>query len=202
VATFTTLKSDLLVKVGLPSTDGLLTDSALGVLVNAALRAITTQKDWPWLYTEDSFVTVAGTESYAVGTNSTKTSWLSIEDDELDLVQRTELKKWDGDTAIPVAWAESAGTIILGPTPDAVYTVKRGFYKSETVLSSGGDTPLLPDAYSDYLITFAAKLAGVRLRDTQLHSMMMAEEAAWVKRMNDNVRRSSPLLGIKTRADW
>jgi hypothetical protein len=202
VATLTSLSASVLLKLGLPSTDGMMTSAALTEAVNNAIQQISTDHEWPWLYIEDNFVTVAGTTSYNMPTSNIMLKWLGYKDDMLDMVQRQDIVRVSQIQGRPVIYAEKGNNIILGPTPDGDYTIDRGYYQRETPLVAGSDAPLLPDEYADYAVTVAAKTACVRLGDSERYNMLLKEEKMWVDRISDEVRTSMQTIHVKTRSDW
>lgn len=202
MATLTSLTTNVLNKLGLPSTDGLITSSVVTDALNVAIQQISTNQEWPWLYLEDTFQTVAGTALYNLPPANIMLKWIAYKDDALDLVQRQDLVRVSQIQGRPTIYAESGDNIILGPVPDGVYTISRGYYQREPLLVNGSDSPLLPDVFADYAATVAAKTLCITLRDTDRYALLSKEEKLWEARISDEQRTSMQTLHVKTRGDW
>jgi len=204
--TLTNIRDDVRAVTGYNSADPLLQNADLTPLINLALQQISTEFDWPWLYAETSFPTVAGTTDYAVPTRWTRTLWLAIEDVDFDYRTHRQMRRIIGDTGVtrqPTVYSTVGDTSIrVGPIPDAVYTIDHGYMTSEDTLSADGDAPLLDDAYDDMLVWRAAKLAAARKSDSTMLGIAINEIQGWDTRVRDNVRRSAQFPRVKTRRDW
>jgi len=183
-----------------------LADTDLTPLVNHALGQLSTEYDWPWLYAETGFVTVAGQTDYAVPTRWTRTLWLAIEDVDFDYRTHRQMRRIVGDTNVtrqPSVFTTVGDTSIrLGPIPDAVYSVDHGYMTHEDTLTDDSDFPALDTAYDDMLVWRVAKLAAIRKGDSDMVARAMNEIKEWDRRVRDNVRRSSQFPRIKARRDW
>jgi hypothetical protein len=50
--------------------------------------------------------------------------------------------------------------IVLGPIPDAVYTIRGDYQRGPQILAANGDTPDMPEAYHDLIVYRAMEKAG------------------------------------------
>ncbi len=193
---------------GYNSSDPLLDPTTLTRLVNAALKQLSTEYDWPWLYTEGTISVVVDTTDYAVPSLWTRTKWLFIEEDELKFRSPKQLQRLIGDTTNvlkeqPLYYTIKGDTHIrFGPIPDTSYTADHAYFTQEAALVDDGDQPLLDDAYDDFLVMYVVKKLAMRKGKVQDLNVARSEISGWDKRIKDNVRRSSALPMIHHRRDW
>ncbi len=199
-----TLTARLLVRLGLPATDGMFPTGTTDQLINDGLRAMATDYDWPWLQVDTTFSTAVGTEAYTPPANWTRTLWISDGGDDLPLRQRRDLTRWldTSNTGNPRFYAIFAERIILAPIPSSVRTLRHGYIRSEAVLSVGTDVALCPATYDDLIVQYAMQEAAVLLKDSTLYQMAGQEIAKQKQRISDNMRRSASPVRIKARQDW
>lgn len=200
--TLTNLIARVYEAVGLPTTDGMITSSAVTSAINRGLERIATEKDWPWLEFTTTHSTVAGTNTITPPTGWTRTQFLYIGSTELELRQRRDLIRFAEVTGQPTLYAEQGDTILLAPTPAAVHTVNHGYIKKENVLSSGSDTTLLPAEYALLAVAAAGALVARRLRDSHMEKMFEEEYSREFSKLIDNVRRTASLGRVHRRRDW
>lgn len=143
---------------------------------------IQTEEKWPWLRTDFSKNTVASIGSYSptawsltghgewitepqstslylTSTGVSDESWLShIPYTDYQLLYRIGTQT----DARPVHWSISpTGNFLLGPEPDAVYTVHGEYYKSPQVLATNSDTPTgLPVEFENIIVYKAVQRFG------------------------------------------
>ena len=203
---YTTLKANVLDRVGLPSTDGLAADASLGKAVNAAVQRYSTRRAWPWLYSEPATVpTVAGTATVATPTCQ-RILWVGINGDELERRQRPDLLRYGtlttAFTGRPYVWAPGNSLVHFAPTPDAVYAVQFGVTLVEPALSSGTDVPLLPVQFHDYLVVMASRYIAVRRKDSELLAVLKDEEREWEAALDRAAALAAGTVAVRTRQDW
>lgn len=201
MSTLTVLSAALLDKLGLQTTDGLAQPATLTRAINIGLQRISSIHDWPWLYVEGTIVTVANQQAYVQVAPWTRTAWIGYNDDLLGARQRQDLVQYALVSGVPRLYAVVGSTIYLAATPDAIYTLAHGYYKTEPLLVSGTDVPLLPAAYDDFVISAAGMYMAGRFKDPGLKNIMTAEYTEWVKIAADDVRRTSTIPKIRVRTD-
>lgn len=200
---FTALKANALDRAGLPSSDGLAQSSTLGLAVNHAVQRVAGMRLWPWLYSEASANTVAGTAALALPVPAYRIHFLAIEGDVLDRRQRGDLVQWSDSEGQPNRWApKGSGYVLLSPTPDAVYAVTFGLTIVEPVLSTGTDTPLLPVQFHDMLVCLAARYLAVRRKDSELVAILEGEIKGWREALDRAAIIANGPMPIRTRTDW
>lgn len=202
---FTALKANTLDRVGLPSSDGLAQDSTLGLAVNHAVQRVAGMRLWPWLYSEATASTVAGTPTLALPAPAYRVHWLAIEQDVLDRRQRADLVRHSDtiDNGQPNRWApKGAGQVVLSPTPDAIYVVTFALTIAEPALSTGSATPLLPVQFHDLIVVLAARYLAVRRKDADMVGILDGEIREWRESMNRAAILANGPTPIRTRQDW
>lgn len=200
---FTALKSNALDRAGLPSSDGLAGATSLGLAVNYAVQRIAGMRLWPWLYSEATANTVADTATLALPVPAYRVHFLAIEDDILDRRQRGDLVRTNDDTGQPNRWApKGSSSVLLSPTPDAVYAVTFGLTIVEPVLVAGTDIPVLPVQYHDLIVCMAARYLAVRRKDAALVGILDAEIKDWRESLDRAAILANGPIPIRVRQDW
>lgn len=198
----TDLDTIIRTRLGNPSTDGFFTTAQVTDLTNEALLAISAEADWPWQQAAGTDITTAsGTATYTISdTGYTRTRVLVIDGYQpLDERSLAEIRGMPtSDTGQPLHYAIENLTLHLRPVPDGTYTIKHHIVKSEAVLS-GSATPLIPSMYYYAVAAKATELAHLRQRDTERAQAARAEYNAWLKRMQDNLRRTASPKRIRVR---
>lgn len=203
---FAALKTATLDRLGLPSSDGMATDTTLGRAVNSAVQSIGALRSWPWLYDEQSANTTAENPALALPATASKVHFVSIGADVLDRRQSADLIRLNGgadaQSELPTRWAmDGQAAIILSPIPDAVYSVKFGLTLVETELS-GSQTPLLPARFHDFIVVRAGKYVAARKRDIEMYKLLSEEEAEWRESLDRAASAAIGTLVPRSRQDW
>jgi hypothetical protein len=202
---FTALKTAALDRIGLPSTDGLASATSLGLAVNYAVQRLGAARAWPWLNSEATAATVAGTATVTIPSSARRVRWVAIEDDVLDRRQRADLIRFSdaAGNGRPNRYAlKDSTTLLLSPTPDAIYTVTFGLVIPEPALSSGTDTPLLPSQFHDVIVLYAARYLAMRRKDLTLVAALDAEIKDWMPSLDRAALQDVGITPIRTRQDW
>lgn len=187
-------------KGGFDADDAGLTDPKLTAFINAALKQVAQEHDWPWLKTSANISAVAGTSEYATPADWMRTDSLVIPDVGIVLENR-DID--DLDRIIyrdrPALFAIEAEQVVLKPIPDAAYTIKHRYYRVERTLVSGADVPYMPSTFDEGIVEFATSLAFRKLR--QGDKAVLADQAyqAWLKRTRDIVKRSRRPVRVSVR---
>ena len=204
-----TQRSDLIDRAreaaGIDASDPRVPDAFMNVLINRALRQISTDAPWPWLQVVDTsnLVTVADTASYTPPTVWQATDRISYNNMRLARIQPEEAPRYYYDTAgSPRAFTVEGDKIYIYPLPDGAYTLTHVYYRFEPELDDDSDEPLLPEQYEDYLLSVAGKLLALRVSDREQYIMFRDEQRGWVDRMKDDVSRVRGPLRPRTRNDW
>jgi hypothetical protein len=203
--TLTTLTTAVLAHLGVPSTDGVFTQTVVTGFINEALTEIATEHDWPWLQTAETLSTVAGTSYVTPAATWTGTRYVTITVGgvTLPLSRRTFDELLDSYTTTtpgrPEAWSIEQDRIELRPIPDSVYTITHGLLRAEKVLASGSDTPYMPDAYASAIVNLTVAIALGRSKEDSRAIAAQAHYDRWLGKMLDNRRRDRRPSRIRVR---
>lgn len=173
------------------SADTGLTDTVITAQINAALKQVASEQDWPWLESSATITSANGIQSYAVPTGWVRTTAIIDTAAGVPLDERS-VEEIDSFTAVahPLYFALYGDAVLLGPTPDAVYSLKHRFVKAESVLSAGTDLPLIPRAFDEGVVEFATALCHLFTRQTEKAAEAQARYDAWLKTTQDIVNRT------------
>lgn len=189
--TFTELQAAVKVRIGAPADDGFFTATVLGDVVNEALQAISTENDWPWLLTSENLSTVAGTSTLTPGATWIRTKSLQIAG--FDPFEWFPIQDLDGlvGQGQPTIFAEEGNTLQIRAIPDAVYSIKHRFWRTEPVLTSGSVSPLMPTNFHYSIVAFAAYLAHNRAHELDRANQELNSYRMWLERMQSYRRKSA-----------
>lgn len=178
--------------------DPVLTDVQILSYLNQALQAISTKKDWPWLY-DEAEATVEHGVLYGLPGNHTKTVFITVNGQELTSAGVGDLARYRGTFGPPQYYSVIGDFVDLSPSvaENTTYPLVHGFYRTEPTLITSLDAPLLPDQYAEWLITEAAVRAAVRANRSDRVAAYRDEAARLEAGAFDNVRRSGPPPRIK-----
>lgn len=185
------LRQEVLSRLGLPANDAMAATADLNRAINAALTEYAVEFDWPWLALETTLTTVNGTRTSALPTRFVRALYAYVGDEELEYRSMRDVIPYVGDSDQPRFYTGSAGSIVWVPTPNGAYDVVFGYVQSEPVLTADGDTPLLPAPYHDYIVVKAARKIATRLKDTEMVTLLRAEEQDWLRLMRGEARRTA-----------
>ncbi len=200
----TDIRTEVRKRLGMSTTDTAVTDAILTDLVNAANRKLSIIHDWPWLVTTDATLTatVSGTRLYTPASNWRKTLFVITNDDQqLKLKQPQDIWRFKEQDGPPTSYAIQGGTMILAPTPDAVYTITHVYVKHVTALSGDTDEPDVPMWAIDLVVEGTAILAAKRMRDDDLAKEVEREYMKTLTTLQDEVRRTRQLPVPQHRTD-
>lgn len=201
--TLTELIAEVRVRAGYPDTDPQASDADLTKLILEALNAISTERDWPWLETSATLTTADGTAAYSPPAGWVRTRSLQIPGSApLDgAASRHELDSLYPSTSTgqPQSWVVSGDQIRLYPIPDGVYSITHVYYRQETQLSAGSDTPLMPAWAHAAIVHWATSLYHSRTRNQELADESMKRARDWLTRLADNARRSNGPYRVRVR---
>jgi hypothetical protein len=173
-----------------------LTDTTLNGFINSAARTIGLDGDWPWNAATESLVTVAGTATVAPGATwvGTKSLTIAADGEELEYVSIEDVDQSpSADRGRPSAYTIWGDTLVLTPTPDAVYTLTHRFYNLETSTLSGTDALDAKESFLEGIIEYATYLSLRHLKRIEEARMALEAYLLWLKRAKDNrLRRRGP----------
>jgi hypothetical protein len=107
--------------------------------LNAGLRQITTEREWPWLFTfdADNTSTTAGDDVLALPADHVRTVYLTINDNDLEPASARELAQYRQDSdGYPELYAIEGNNIRLSPPPTGGLTIEHAYFCSEPLLAT------------------------------------------------------------------
>lgn len=199
------LRSRVIARGSFNSSDAGLTAAAHNTHINAALKQIAAERDWPWLYTSETIAAVSGTAVYTPAAGWVRTDSLAHADTGESLAER-QIQEIDrisgamaGSTSRPWAFALYGDQIVLGPVPAAVLSIRHRYVRAEPVLVADGDLPLLPRAFDEGAVEWAVQLGHAFTRQFDKAEAAAARYNAWLKTVQDSVRRARRPLRVQVR---
>lgn len=212
MADLSALRTKVLDRIGVPSTDPQFPAALLTRFVNDAMHFIETDHDWPWLNASATITTTAGDDTYAFPADYRRTrSILAPSGGEPLPLRRYSIDELDSrwptsGRGRPEAWGVDGEQIILRPMPDAVFTLTHRYVKSEPDLAGDTDVPLMPTAFHAAIAEVAAWMALRRdkqdPRAVAAWSAYANEQAGWRRKMLDDARRFGGPARVRVRSDW
>lgn len=196
-------------RLGVDSTDGLLTPTVLNGFINDANHQIELAHDWPWLQDTETIVTVAGTDSYSPGSFNTDTFlWhrtIELRDGvDATVLERFSITELDDrwlptEQGKPREFAIYGDKLVLRPVPDSVYSIIHRYIRQEADLVNPTDLPTMPAAGHAAIVELATFLALRRDRnDPRAQSAEMAY-TQWMNQLQIDKRRYETPGRVRTR---
>lgn len=168
--------------------------------INAAIRQVTLETDWPWLQAEATLTTAKDVPAYPVPANWLRTIRLTetLTGNRLHL---TPIGQVDSSTSTgtPSRFAVWGNSLHLSPTPTEALAYKHRYTRTENTLSLSTDTPLIPVEFEEGVIEYASYLALRFLRESPRAQESMAGYKAWRDRAVDNMRQARGTMGVQHR---
>lgn len=191
--------------LGLGDTDTTaLPDDDTLAAINDGLKAISMEWEWYWLFTTVTGSTVAGTATIAAPAGYLRTVSFDIGGNIMTERTFAELYGRETTSGEAMEFALAGANLHLWPTPEAVVAYSLTYYRSEPALTLDADTPLLPDAYSPWLVAEAALRLALRTNSTDKYTILQEEVSAWRRRAVGDVKRkrnAAPRRIGRTRSD-
>lgn len=176
--------------LGLGETDtAALPDAVALAAINDALKTIAAEAEWSWLYATATGVLTVDNNTVAAPAGYVRT--ISFTVGEYGLTERPlyAITGITDEAADPVFFARAGDNLQLWPTPayDDAYT--HHYYSTETALVDDTDEPLIPDAYSPWVVAQAALVVPFRTNSPAKYEILREEVADWRRRAYADLRR-------------
>ena len=158
--------------------------------LNEALRLAARKVDYYQDETVQSITTVAGQAAYPWPTDFAKLRYLR----DVDLTQTLELvpiRSIETSAAVcgrPASYALAGATLVLYPTPDAVYNLALRYWQLPALLAADGDTPSLPADYHRLLAYYALQRCYECEDDSEMAQYWQGQWAAALRDMAVDVK--------------
>jgi hypothetical protein len=182
---------------GLTPTDPLATAGMMNRHIDAALRHVAADRDWPWLVGELDVPLVIEQGDYPAPANWIKTVDFTITEGPdrgpLTFVSMLSLDEMYPSTVQPGSprhFAIANNVLRLRPVPNTVGMAVHRYKMGEPALVDDVAVPLMPAEYHDQLVELVAGLALGATRD-QRGQDFWQRYTAWSKRLRDELNRKS-----------
>jgi hypothetical protein len=198
------IRSNIINRAGIALTDAMADTTSLNMLVNSAVREMSSLRDWGWDQSTQAIPTVSGTDSYAFNTDLKKVLRV-VNLDEGTIVRQitaTAAIRYLDQQGDPVFWYLSGANIVFAPVPQKVINMELVYLAAPTDLSGDTDEPAIPDYAIDLVIVMAAVKVAARIDDWSRHRMLTAEVRGLQESLLDDARRAQGPPSIATRRDW
>lgn len=186
---------------GIPTTDtGSVPDAELNRVINRAIRDIANTADFPWLFAEDIVNLASGASEFTPPATWVRTEYLTVNVNGRDIpaISKRQLAEWATDKPGTIrAYAVLGNVIRLVPATAEAATLRHGYVRTEPVLAANADSPLIPDAHSEWVINLAALKLAIRTNNGDRITALREEVAKSRALAMDNLRKSKGALGIR-----
>lgn len=173
--------------------------------INEAINIISTRREWPWLDSLQTITTTDGEATYPVGSTYSETRTINVGGLEAQQIYIADGDEWDGITSFTpesyqysIEWTDGVAQLTFYPTPPASTTVIHRFTRTEALVSSDTDTPLMPERYHSIICDMAAGLFLERIDPSRAEYYMARAEKA-LKTMSEAVQRKTNTGRIRVR---
>lgn len=148
--------------------------------INDALKSISAEWEWHWLFATETASTTADDNTVAIPDGYLRTIYFSI-DGRAPLGERSlaDLVDPDEASAEPLSFALAGANFHLWPTPATAESYTHVYFRSEPALAVDGDVPLLPDVYSPWLVAEAALRLAFRTNSPAKYAILKEEAGDW-----------------------
>lgn len=184
------IRDECRLRFGVSSADQLYTDNDLTTLVNAAIRTVNLDQDWPWLETATTAATTVGTNALTLASNIRRVVLMAFQNQEIRYFTRRAHSDFYTAKGSPRFYTYNGGWKIY-PEPDKAYTLDYTYVVgNETALSADTDEPLIPDYGVDAVISRVCVMMSRRARDLELERNYFGEWARTMDLLRDEIRKT------------
>lgn len=186
------LRNECRKRYGVAATDNLFTDSDLALLINASIRRLNADMDWPWLEVEATANTTIDNNVLTLAADVRRVQFMSYQNQEVRYLSRRAQPDFYTAKGAPRWYSYEGNVWKIFPTPNAVYTVDYNYIRTvEPTLSAGTDTPLTPDYAIDAVISWAMVIMARRERELDLERNFYGEYARTMDMLRDEARKTT-----------
>lgn len=184
------------------NSDPFYADSKVTAFINSVNRRQSARKPWPWLETQATLNTVAGTKSYDLPANHRTTLEINGADRTLEVFSRRDHARLQTSSGTPVAYVVRNNDVHLLPTPVEAEALVHLYIATPATLVAGTDVPEIPDAFVDWLITETAIQFAIAVGDSERVDALGRIASWWWDSIQDEVRQTRGSTRIRRRRDW
>jgi len=206
-----TLVSRVATRLNITSDDPLY--ASIEDFVNEAIHYLDTASPdgWPWMRTTVNRTITTGSYTFSqiVGTTSTIAKVLSAKVKDGDTWQILQFRNQDeidqlyptDDTGLPETFGVDGSTVGIYPPPDGSYQLRIRVVTSEPDLTTGSDTPIMPESFHTGIIDAALLFAYQALADNARVALQEQRVIATIQRMRTYGIQYDPSPTIRVR-EW
>ena len=153
---------DIRLAIGTDSDDTSLfpTEQVLWAL-NAGLRQITTEREWPWLFKIATSTTTLDDDTIDLPADHSRTSYITVDGYDLDEASPRELaglRADDDGASCPALYAVEANTLRIYPKPTAGLAIEHAYFANEATLVGTQQTITLGGAgLTSFTLTYSGQ---------------------------------------------
>lgn len=185
------IRSEVRLRFGVSDADQLYTDTALATLINAAIRTVNLDQDWPWLETATTATTTIGSNNLSLAANMRRVVVMFFQNQEIRYFTRRAQADFYTAKGSPRFYTYDGGGWRIYPEPDQEYTLDYTYViGNETALSAGADEPLIPEYGIDAVISRVCVMMARRARDLELERNFYGEWARTMDLLRDEIRKT------------
>lgn len=173
-----------------PQGDALITDAFVDSAINSALRAVSSEKPWWWLLASVTFDFNGG--QAALPSDAMSIEGIQAYGGLLDAVSRRDMLDQDSLDPQPSGWTVLGNVLWLVPAPEGLVPARMLYYRAEATLVADTDEPLIPLAYQDKVVAYAAYLGYKKRQDPVRAAAEFTDYKDWVARTQAD---QSPVKG-------
>ncbi len=199
--TLATMRARVIARSTTDTNDTLLTSAQINLYINQALQQMSLEADWPWQKVTDyAQALLSGASSFTPGTGWYRTVSLTNATTGEPLVRYAPkvLDRYIGQGR-PILYAPDGLIVRTAPAADQAYTLIHRYFRHESVLSADGDTPLIPEVYSQAVIEWAAYQALTQGNSVERADRALRDFRASLQRIKDNANQGSDPLRVSNR---
>lgn len=188
-------------RISLLGSDPAITPTKITAALNSALRQVTLDHDWPWLQQTVQLSVVGGLATYPAPADWLRTVHLIDSVTGIKIVRASleAVDSFGSRTGTPALFAAFGGSILLAPVPQAGQTLIHRYIRSENILSSDGNAPLIPSEYEEGVIEYAAYLCLRQLKEAARAQEALLAYREWKKRAEDNIQQGREPIRVTHR---
>ncbi len=179
-------------RYGASVNDQLFTDANMTTLVNAAVRQINLDQDWPWMEAESTVNTVSGSNILTLASDVRRVVRMSHNEQEIRYFTQRIQSDFYNTTGSPRVYTHEAGNWKVYPTPDGAFTIDYVYVKDgDNVLGNPTDTLLMPSWTVDAVIARTCLMMARREKNLDLEANYFGEYARLMEIMRDEMVKTT-----------
>lgn len=175
-------------RLAIPSAgDGLITDTIVNDAINQALTVVTMTRDWPWLLRSSQLAFPANLGYAEAPCEMLRAKELVINNSVVPYIELNQFLDAP-NLGYPYVWTITGSQIRINPAPTAMVLGTLWYYTTDPALTVDTQEPLLPDVFSEWIISYGSYLCALRRQDEVTAQVYLAQSNDIMSRMRDDTR--------------